>query len=398
MLRRSKSLPLSSTSAATPTTAAATDTLSSRGSSVARELDIKVVCVGAANTGKTTFLRYWETGECPLHLSTTIQMEFHRREMSIAVPPSAYFEPNSCTETTETTTTMASPPCDEGTAPKGDEACTVGALPVPFTESVAVEGNSSSGGGGGGGSRSSTGEFTFRRRRSPTPVGLSSNALAGSSSYAVLQNPFGDEYAITPPRLPAFYPAAMAGRSGSTRSSSRTTGGGEEGEIEWPLTHVPAIVKVWDIQGQESTKKMTRIFYTGAMAVIIFCEMSSNIESLTSALSWKSDVAQKIFVPQGGKPRRSSSSSGASKCQQQQQEKGDGEGDANPPCWLVVNKYDLLAGLPSPPSWASHAALDEVCARHGFAGWSYAAGRRGVNVEAVVRAVIAAAVERFPQQ
>ncbi|RNF27366.1 putative ras-related protein rab [Trypanosoma conorhini] len=363
-----------------------------------RELDIKVVCVGAANTGKTTFLRYWETGESPLRLSTTIQMEFHRREMSIVVPSPAYFEQRLRRAEALSTTAAAAgkEPSGErqtrhqedaaGRRCSGNERDNVHSCAPPhdlrrLCASTTDQRSTVAGGGGCS----------------------SSSSSSGSRSYALLQNPFGSAYAIAPPRLPPFYATSSArGGTASRRGAGVASHDVEqEGEDQWSLLEAPAIVKVWDIQGQESTKRMTRVFYTGASAVLIFCEMSNSIDTLTSALSWRSDVAQKIHIPKG-KPStnpttpppfgRDTAARGKRIPQQQSEE------TENPPCWLVINKYDLLASLTSPPTWASHAALDELCASHGFAGWSYAAGRRGVNVEAVVRAVIAAAVDRFPQQ
>ncbi|RNE98166.1 putative ras-related protein rab [Trypanosoma rangeli] len=361
-----------------------------------RELDIKVVCVGAANTGKTTFLRYWETGESPLHLSTTIQMEFHRREMCIVVPSAAYFEQrHRPAGALNTTVDAAHKECheDQQTQHKED---TVGSRCGDTCK---------------GNVHSCVQSHGVQRHLASSTEHISTvsgvrRCSAGSSggrSYAFLQNPFGSEYAIAPPQLPPFYAMASACGGTTSRCGSTLTGNDvqQEGEAQWSLLDVPAIVKVWDIQGQESTKRMTRVFYTGAIAVLIFCEMSNGIDTLTSALSWRSDVAQKIHISKGKlsntstkapSPHGGDSAARGKRSLQQLNEETE-----NPPCWLVINKYDLLAGLTSPPTWASHAALDELCARHGFAGWSYAAGRRGVNVEAVVRAVIAAAVDRFPQ-
>ncbi|KAH9598621.1 Small GTPase [Trypanosoma melophagium] len=364
---------------------------------VGKELDIKIVCVGAANTGKTTFLRYWESGETPLHLSTTIQMEFHRREMTITVPSYSYYERQQCFEEASATNTNTdnnnnnnnNTGDNEHSKSSSNQECKVHSRHASQTAT-----------------------------RSPIfipPPSLSSgnhnwnNTNKSSNNYNGLQNPFGDGYRIIPPRMPSFYYTPVTNSNGSSNSRNSEK---DNASLGWSLSQVPAIVKVWDIQGQECTKKMTRIFYTGAIAVLIFCEISSSMDSLENALSWKSDVEQKIFIPTT-KPSNSTSRDSikrntppypyqqAKHHSDETQQKGgcvENADYANPPCWLVVNKYDLLPALPTPPTWASHLALDDWCERHRFAGWTYTAGRRGVNVEAVMQALIAEAVGRFPQQ
>ncbi|ORC87552.1 putative ras-related protein rab [Trypanosoma theileri] len=352
---------------------------------VGKELDIKVVCVGAANTGKTTFLRYWESGECPLHLSTTIQMEFHRREMTIAVPSYAYYEKSHrCEEASSSSVNNNNNSSYQECKVRSQHSShKTTQLPIPTTPPSISSGNNNWNNG--------------------------NSSSSNSNNYSSLQNPFGDDYRIIPPSMPSFYTPATYCSSRSDSDNNNNNNNNDNGDkdneqVEWSLTHVPAIVKVWDIQGQESTKKMTRIFYTGAIAVLIFCEISSSSDSLANALSWKNDVEQKIFIPKTKWPNSTSRNPVHQKQQKQQQEKQEKgesmekEEYANPPCWLVVNKYDLLSLLPTPPLWASHTALDHWCAQHDFAGWTYTAGRRGINVEAVMQALIAEAVRRFPQQ
>ncbi|EKF38777.1 ras-related protein rab, putative [Trypanosoma cruzi marinkellei] len=368
-----------------------------------REIDIKLVCVGAANTGKTTFLRCWETGDAPVHLSTTIQMEFHRREMSIAVPSPVYFEQKN--RSAEEFKMTASTHSENNNAPGGNNQS---------LHREVVLGCS----GGNSNKKDSThnsalpSSWRFSRNLNEERLFSSSvskeysNNGSRNSMHGIPHNPFGSDYAILPPQIPpphlnVFPSGGSTGKRICSLFYDKDMKNENEGK--WPLVHVPAIVKVWDIQGQESTKKMTRIFYTGAIAVLIFCEMSDNMDSLISALSWKSDVAQKIHIPKEKSLLASSTSpsfEGKSDARDENLPRGQIEEieSENPPCWLVVNKYDLLSSLASPPEWASHAALDELCARHGFAGWSYAIGRRGVNVEAVVQAVIFAAMKRFPHK
>ena len=65
-----------------------------------------------------------------------------------------------------------------------------------------------------------------------------------------------------------------------------------------------------------------------------------------------------------------------------------------------MNKYDLLKDMPSAayPAWASRQHLDQFCEQHGFVGWSYAAGLKGINVKETVEALVAASIARFPSE
>lgn len=266
------------------------------------EVNLKLLCVGAASTGKSTFLKFWETKESHQGIRTTIQMEFHKQEMDVALPP-PYGLP--------------SPPA--ATQPSEDRD--TNAVSSSFTN-----------------------------------VGASSGLLRENSSVVQPSETKRTMSAMAPFRL--------------TVPEIRTNFG--------PGTELRrAIVKVWDIQGQESTKMMTRIFYTGAVGALVFCELQSSSDSLDSAVLWKHDIDSKVRVV-----------------------RNDGSGDQPIPCWLVVNKYDLVKDLPptSCPSWASRSMLDAFVATHGFVGWSYAAGLKGVNVPETVAALVSKCVERFPEE
>lgn len=265
----------------------------SRGS---EEVTLKLLCVGAASTGKSTFLKYWETKEVHHIVRTTIQMEFHKQEMDIFLPPPGGFEAN------------------------------------PSSSPMIM---------------ASSSNFA---QTDGTPSGSSSPTLGGSVTKRA-SSVAGNCYRLATPEV-------------------RTNYG--------PLTdRRRAIVKVWDIQGQESTKLMTRIFYTGAVGALIFCELTNTPESLESAVLWKQDIDAKVRVP-----------------------KADGSGEQGIPCWLVANKYDLIKDMPNGvgPSWATRQLLDQFAAQHGFVGWSYAAGLKGINVSETVASLVGKCVERFPEE
>jgi GTPase SAR1 family protein len=266
------------------------------------ELNLKLVCVGAANTGKSTFLKYWETKESHLMMRTTINMEFHKQEMDILLPAkdAVLVQPTRDSQGVVDATTMSS-----------------------FFRSEP--------------SKASSGSLF-----SAPPQ--SSNAAVASHEAA--SNKAGPHYRITAPAIPEYSPCETQ----------------------------RAIVKVWDIQGQESTKSLTRVFYQGAIGALVFCEINSSPETLESAALWKRDINGKVFVTRGDKS------------------------EEPVPCWLVVNKYDKLKDMPAPPPWASRPSIDAFAAEHGFVGWSYAAGQRGLNVAETVQGLVAKCIEIFPEE
>ena len=264
------------------------------------EVTLKIVCVGAAASGKSTFLKFWETNQQHHHLRSTIQMEFHKLEMDVELP-------------------LADTPAGvkdlikEGPKLKG----------TPLSATSATDPTA------GGSSLVSTSSFLRVQ---------TSGVLSPTLSYK-----------LTVPELPNY---------------------GDSCEIR------RAIVKVWDIQGQENTKFMTRPFYSGAVGALVFCEITQTPDSLDSAVLWKHDICQKVFVQRADKS------------------------EENPPCWLVVNKFDVLKDMPATnyPAWASRQHLDQFCDQNGFVGWSYAAGLKGINVKETVEALVAASIARFPSE
>jgi GTPase SAR1 family protein len=267
------------------------------------EVTLKIICVGAAATGKTTFLKFWEMKkESPAHsVRTTISMEFHKHEMDISLPP-----PN--------------------VAPSISSF-----LPPEQTHSDADPSSTSS---------------SPNLAQNPSANFSRENSMGGSESR---------RGSVAPYRLAAPLVRDNFGPDTETRR---------------------AIVKVWDIQGQEHSKTMTRGFYGGALGAMVFCELTTHTESLDAAVLWKKDIDSKVWVA-----------------------KGDGR-EEKIPCWLVVNKYDVIKDLPAPqcPTWATHQALDAFVKLHGFVGWSYASGMKGVNVLDTVKAAVSRCVERFPEE
>jgi len=252
-------------------------TATTRSGSVPRhdEVTLKLVCVGAAATGKTTFLKYWETSVPHAHVRTTIQMEFHKLEMAVTIPL--------------------------------DETA-FSALPLATKSSASF---------------------------SPPARTLSAPPAATNPS----------QYKLLPPDFP-------------------TCQGGEERR---------AIVKVWDIQGQDRTRTMTRPFYQGALGALVFCDIA-NQESLEQAILWKKDICSKIFVTRMDKS------------------------EENPPCWLVVNKHDMLKDITPLPLFFSRPSLDAFCLQNGFAGWCYASGLKGQNVHESIKALVATSIALFPHE
>jgi GTPase SAR1 family protein len=208
----------------------------------------------------------------------------------------------------------------------------------------------------GGGAAATSGSSSNIRLPAPAAEAASSSSLVSSSSFMRVSStvltpnsPPALSYKLTVPELPQY---------GGCSEQRR------------------AIVKVWDIQGQDQSKIMTRTFYSRAVGALIFCELTKEPESLEQALLWKKDVCEKVFVTRADKS------------------------EENPPCWLVVNKYDLLKDMPtsSYPAWASRQQLDQFCEANGFFGWSYAAGLKGLNVRETVEALVAASISRFPAE
>lgn len=291
------------TNVATRTAKRAGSTSSSSPTSPAREVELKVICVGAAATGKTTFLKYWEKRDSAQAVKTTIGMELHKHEMDVYLP-----------------------------AP--DVAPSVSTFLPPQqtpTDDLAASSSSS----------------TFTQNQSGLFVREGSQVVGNSETKRNGLAP----YRLTVPTTRTDYGPGTECRS--------------------------AIVKIWDIQGQEHSKTMTRGFYSGAICALIFCDLTSHTDSLEGAVLWKLDVDNKVRVI-----------------------KLDGSGEHSIPCWLVVNKYDLIKDAPigSCPPWATRQMLDQFVVKHNFVGWSYASGLRGTNVVETVSAALSRTAERFPEE
>lgn len=268
------------------------------------EVSLKLICVGMGGVGKSTFMKFWETQTAHLGIRTTINLEFHKQEMEVYLPP-----------------------CD---------------APTP-TLSAVQQGTASSAG--------------FLEE---PPASVSTSAFSGAA-------PATPSTALT---------ASEIKRSGSVLGAYRLTVP-EVRKNFGPGTEVRrAIVKVWDIQGQDSVMSLTRVFYAGAMGALVFCQLQSSTTSLDAAVRWKEDIDKKVLINRAG------------------------NGGTQPiPCWLVVNKYDLLKDMTAPPEWATRQKLDEFVIKYGFVGWSYASGfGKGVNVSETVAACVSRCVELFPQE
>ena len=207
----------------------------------------------------------------------------------------------------------------------------------------------------------------------------------------------------------------------------------------------PLHVQCWDIQGQEHSRNMSRTYYTDAMAALVFVD-AGRPESLADAVLWREDIVAKVFV----KTATDASIEAANLQQQQQQQSAsaamsrqrarrtnmqppsvvgraansaaanvlpspfagsgasyDREEEAQIPCWLVINKCDLLDPkthqFPSRDSWdaqtgGAYKDLDDFCEKTGFIGWSFASATQNINVNGIMERVIQQCCNQFPRE
>mmetsp|Transcript_77909 Transcript_77909/g.137360 ORF Transcript_77909/g.137360 Transcript_77909/m.137360 type:complete len:210 (-) Transcript_77909:431-1060(-) len=106
-------------------------------------------------------------------------------------------------------------------------------------------------------------------------------------------------------------------------------------------------LQIWDIAGQERYGQMTRVYYQAAVGALVVYDVTRP-ESFDAVAKWKSDIDQKVFLPDGSKI----------------------------PCVLVANKCDL----PAVPA-RSKEELDQFCAEHEFVGWFETSSKENINIE-----------------
>lgn len=188
----------------------------------------------------------------------------------------------------------------------------------------------------------------------------------------------------------------------------------------------PLHVQCWDIQGQEHSRNMTRTYYADAFAALVFVDITRPA-SLADAVLWRGDIISKVFVKtasdasiegKGGPSKASAippsrhgkggrpANSGNTKEGSPGTSHGDAEEECPIPCWLVLNKCDLLDPkthqFPSREAWQAQTSeyrdLDDFCARTGFVGWSLASGTRDINVNGTMERVIQMCCNQFPRE
>ncbi|XP_042357244.1 ras-related protein Rab-32 [Plectropomus leopardus] len=116
--------------------------------------------------------------------------------------------------------------------------------------------------------------------------------------------------------------------------------------IEWdPKTVVR--LQLWDIAGQERFKKMSRVYYKGAMGAVVVFDIT-NSSTLEAASAWKQDLDNKVCLD-GGHPV---------------------------PAVLLANKCDLTG-------WDRDllSSLDSFCKDNRFTGWFETSAKDNINID-----------------
>ncbi len=134
-------------------------------------------------------------------------------------------------------------------------------------------------------------------------------------------------------------------------------------------------LRFFDIAGQETARVGSRAYYQGAVGAFVVID-ASNPQSIDASLRWKKDLDEKT-------------------CNSRfcQQEALAGSGTDLPPftgthrrvlpCYLLLNKCDLgvQCGL-------SKSQLQQLCQRHGFAGYMETSAVAGTNIEEAQDALV----------
>jgi len=105
-------------------------------------------------------------------------------------------------------------------------------------------------------------------------------------------------------------------------------------------------LQLWDIAGQERFTFMTRAYYKDARGCILMFDVT-NKGSFEKVKKWKADLDAKARQHDGGQT----------------------------PCLLVANKCD--AGSPE----VTNSEIAEMCADHGFIGWTVISVKEDVMVK-----------------
>ncbi|XP_076605344.1 ras-related protein Rab-32 [Chaetodon auriga] len=116
--------------------------------------------------------------------------------------------------------------------------------------------------------------------------------------------------------------------------------------IEWDRQTVVRL-QLWDIAGQERFKKMSRVYYRGAMGAVVVFDMT-NSSTLEAAAEWKQDLDSKVSLD-SGRPV---------------------------PAVLLANKCDIIGRDRDLVS-----SLDGFCKDNSFAGWFETSAKDNINID-----------------
>ncbi|XP_056282764.1 ras-related protein Rab-32 [Pseudoliparis swirei] len=116
--------------------------------------------------------------------------------------------------------------------------------------------------------------------------------------------------------------------------------------IEWDAKTLVRL-QFWDIGGQERFRKMSRVYYKGAMGAVVVFDIT-NSSTLEAASEWKRDLDSKVCLA-SGRPV---------------------------PAVLLANKCDIPGrdgGVAS--------SLDRFCEDNCFAGWLECSAKDNINID-----------------
>ncbi|XP_030574078.1 ras-related protein Rab-32 [Archocentrus centrarchus] len=116
--------------------------------------------------------------------------------------------------------------------------------------------------------------------------------------------------------------------------------------IEWDAKTVVRL-QFWDIAGQERFKKMSRVYYKGAMGAIVVFDITNSC-TLEAASEWKQDLDSKVCLDSGHLV----------------------------PAVLLANKCDLTGRDGDVVS-----SLDSFCKDNSFLGWFETSAKDNINIE-----------------
>ncbi|XP_068436984.1 ras-related protein Rab-32 [Clinocottus analis] len=107
-------------------------------------------------------------------------------------------------------------------------------------------------------------------------------------------------------------------------------------------------LQFWDIGGQERFRKMSRVYYKGAMGAVVVFDIT-NSSTLEAASEWKRDLDSKVCLD-SGRPV---------------------------PAVLLANKCDMTGR----DGDAASSSLDGFCKDNRFTGWFESSAKDNINID-----------------